>query len=64
FFHFKKIPVKCFVILDTVPHRHYSILAREVAWVALCVLGFGEGEYSDSKYARASNRLFEKCAEE
>ncbi|KAJ3851104.1 hypothetical protein EV368DRAFT_74789 [Lentinula lateritia] len=64
FFHFKKMPVKYFVILDTVPHRHHSILAREVAWVALCVQGFGEGEYSDSKYARASNRLFEKCAEE
>ncbi|KAJ4469543.1 hypothetical protein J3R30DRAFT_1566854 [Lentinula aciculospora] len=64
FFRFKKMPVKYFVILDTVPHRHHSILARNVAWVAFCVQGFGEGEYSDSKYVRASNRMFNQRAEE
>ncbi|KAE9403025.1 hypothetical protein BT96DRAFT_917811 [Gymnopus androsaceus JB14] len=64
FFHFKKMPVKYFVILDTVPHRHHSILAKHVAWTALCTHGFGEGEYSNRKYARASDVMFQKRAEE
>ncbi|KAF9066127.1 hypothetical protein BDP27DRAFT_1330993 [Rhodocollybia butyracea] len=64
FFHFKKMPVKYFVILDTTPHRHPFYLAREVAWVALCVQGFGEGECSDIKYAKASDKMFQKRAEE
>jgi len=58
------MPVKYFVILDAVPNRHHSFLARKVAWVALCAQGFGEGEYSERKYARASDTMFLKCAKE
>ncbi|KAG1722902.1 hypothetical protein EDB19DRAFT_1954289 [Suillus lakei] len=64
FFHFKKFPVKYIVILDTVPNRHHSILARNVAWAALCARGYGEGGIEMRKYARASDKLFQKRAEE
>lgn len=64
FFHFKKFPVKYIVILDTVPNRHHSILARNVAWAALRARGYGEGEYEERKYARASDKFFQKRAEE
>ncbi|KAG0697488.1 hypothetical protein DFH29DRAFT_945996 [Suillus ampliporus] len=64
FFRFKKFPVKYIVILDTVPNRHHSILARNVAWAALCARGYGEGRIEMRKYARASDKLFQKRAEE
>ena len=35
FFHFKTFPVTYFVILDTVPFRDQSVLARNVSWAAL-----------------------------
>ncbi|EDR07341.1 uncharacterized protein LACBIDRAFT_298402 [Laccaria bicolor S238N-H82] len=43
FFHFKKMPVKYFVILDTSPGREVTLLAREVAWAALRAQGLGGG---------------------
>jgi hypothetical protein len=64
FFSVKKFPVKYFVILDTVPYRDRSILARNVAWAALCAGGYGQGEYDLHKYAIASDKLFQKCASE
>ncbi|KAG1769115.1 hypothetical protein EV702DRAFT_1142374 [Suillus placidus] len=64
FFRFKKFPVKYIVILDTVPNRHHSILAMNVAWAALRAQGYGEGEYELWKYARASDKLFQKRAKE
>ncbi|KAG2143575.1 hypothetical protein DEU56DRAFT_791361 [Suillus clintonianus] len=64
FFRYKKFPVKYLVILDTVPNRHHSILARNVAWAALRARGYGEGEYGVLKYAKASDELFQKRAEE
>lgn len=64
FFHFKKMPVKYFVILDTSLGREVSFLAREVAWAALRAQGLGKGEYEPRKYAEASDILFQKCAEQ
>lgn len=64
FFRFKKMPVKFFVIIDTVPGRHVSKLAREVAWAALRAKGLATGGYSLLKYARASDVLFQKSADE
>ncbi|KAG2143585.1 hypothetical protein DEU56DRAFT_242494 [Suillus clintonianus] len=64
FFHFKKFTVKYIVILDTVPNRDHSILARNVAWAALRARGYGKGEYEGQKYARASDELFQKRAAE
>ncbi|KAG2089345.1 uncharacterized protein F5147DRAFT_726085 [Suillus discolor] len=64
FFRFKNFPVKYIVILDTVPNRHDSVLAMNVAWAALRARGYGEGEYEVLKYARASDKLFQKRAEE
>ncbi|RDB30516.1 hypothetical protein Hypma_007277 [Hypsizygus marmoreus] len=64
FFHFKKFPVKYIVILDTVPNRHHPILARHVAWAALCAQGYATGEYESSKYCRAYDKLFEARAKE
>ena len=64
FFRFKSFPVKYFVILDTVPSRHYGHLARNVAWAALRARGYGEGEYALRKYVIASDKLFQDCAEE
>ena len=64
FFRFKSFPVKFFVILDTVPNRDYGHLVQNVAWAALCARGYGEGEYTLRKYARASDKLFQDCAEQ
>lgn len=64
FFHFKKMPVKYFVVLDTSPGRDVSFLAREVAWAALRAQGLGRGEYEPQKYAEASDILFQKSAEQ
>ncbi|KAG1789732.1 uncharacterized protein HD556DRAFT_1243442 [Suillus plorans] len=64
FFRFKNFPVKYIVILDTVPNRHHSVLAMNVAWAALRAQGYGEGEYELLKYTRASGKLFQKRAEE
>ncbi|KAF9233643.1 hypothetical protein BU15DRAFT_79892 [Melanogaster broomeanus] len=64
FFRYKKFPVKYFVILDTVPNRDHSVLARNVAWAALRARRYGEGEYDLRKYAIASDKLFQKCANE
>lgn len=64
FFRFKSFPVKYFVILDTVPNREYGHLVTNVAWAALCARGYGEGECTLRKYARASDKLFQDCAEE
>jgi hypothetical protein len=64
FFRFINFPVKYIVILDTVPNRHHSILAMNVAWAALRAQGYGEGEFESRKYARASDNLFQKRAAE
>ncbi|KAG2744884.1 hypothetical protein P692DRAFT_201105309, partial [Suillus brevipes Sb2] len=64
FFRFIKFPVKYIVILDTVPNRHHSVLAKNVVWAALRAQGYGEGEFESRKYARASDNLFQKRAEE
>ena len=64
FFHFKKFPVKYFAIIDPIPDRHHIFLAQQLAWVALRVKGYGRGEYEASKYARASDTFFNKCAAE
>jgi hypothetical protein len=64
FFRFKKFPVKYIVILDTVPNRHHSVLAKNVAWAALRAQGYGEGEFESRKYARASDKFFQKRAKE
>jgi hypothetical protein len=64
FFHFKKTHVKYFVIIDTVPGRHVSHLARGVAWAALRAQKLATGEYDLRKYARASDVLFKKRADE
>ncbi|KAJ3542751.1 hypothetical protein NMY22_g3395 [Coprinellus aureogranulatus] len=60
FFRFKTFPVRYFVVLDTVPKRHPSIALRNVAWAALRAGKYGSGEYTDSKYHRASDKLFEE----
>ena len=63
FFRFKTFPVTYFVILDTVPYRDISVLARNVSWAALKAGGYGEGEYTLRKYAVASDKLFERSAQ-
>ncbi|KAJ3527550.1 hypothetical protein NMY22_g9739 [Coprinellus aureogranulatus] len=60
FFRFKTFPVRYFVVLDTVPKRHPSIVLRNVAWAALRAGKYGSGEYTDSKYHKASDKLFEE----
>jgi hypothetical protein len=45
-----------------VPNRDYGHLVQNVAWAALCARGYGEGEYTLRKYARASDKLFQDCA--
>ncbi|KAF9231638.1 hypothetical protein BU15DRAFT_55901, partial [Melanogaster broomeanus] len=50
--------------LDTVPNRDHSILVREIVWAALCAGGYGRGKYGARKYAIASNKLVQKCANE
>ncbi|KAG9311910.1 hypothetical protein JVU11DRAFT_8171 [Chiua virens] len=64
FFRFKTFPVTYFVILDTVPFRNKSVLARNIAWAALRAGGYAEGEYTVHKYAVAADKLVEKCAME
>ena len=64
FFRFKAFPVTYFVILDTVPFRDPSVLARNVSWAALRAGGYAEGEYALRKYAAASDKLLEQCAQE
>lgn len=64
FFRYKTFPVTYFVILDTVPNRDRSVLARNVSWAALRARGYAEGEYTLRKYAVASDKLFEECANE
>ncbi|THU90942.1 hypothetical protein K435DRAFT_727758 [Dendrothele bispora CBS 962.96] len=64
FFHFKRFPVKYFIIIDVHPGRDVCHLAREVAWAALRAQGLAEGEFKIRKYARASDQLFRKCSSE
>jgi len=64
FFRFKTFPVTYFVILDTVPYRDRSVLARNVSWAALRAGGYAEGEYTLRKYAAASDKLLEQRAQE
>ncbi|KAF9473999.1 hypothetical protein BDN70DRAFT_866830 [Pholiota conissans] len=64
FFHFKKFKVKYIVIMDMLPNRHHRFLAQGVAWAALRAQGYAKGEYTERKYAAASNDLFDKCAKE
>ncbi|KAF8429445.1 hypothetical protein L210DRAFT_3508516 [Boletus edulis BED1] len=64
FFRFKTFPVTYFLILDTVPYRDQSVLARNVAWAALRAGGYADGEYTLRKYAVASDKLFARCARE
>ncbi|KAF8555601.1 hypothetical protein OG21DRAFT_1496168 [Imleria badia] len=64
FFRFKTFPVTYFVILDTVPYRARSVLARNVSCAALRARGYAEGEFTLSKYAAAADRLLEQRAEE
>jgi hypothetical protein len=64
FFHFKKFPVKYFAVIDPVPNRHHKFLAQQLAWTALRVKGYGEGEYDAKKYPKASDAFFDKCAAE
>ena len=62
FFHFKKFPVRYFVVLDGVPNRHGSELIRNVAWAALRAGGYAAGELTTQKYYKASDKLFEEKA--
>ncbi|KAI9455505.1 hypothetical protein HD554DRAFT_2324338 [Boletus coccyginus] len=64
FFRFKTFPVTYFVIVDAVPSRDKSVLARNVSWAALRAGGYAEGEYTLRKYAAASDKLLEQCAQE
>jgi len=64
FFHFKKFKVKYFVVIDPIPNRHHKFLAQQLAWTALRVKGYGEGEYDVKKYAKASDTFFDQCAAE
>lgn len=64
FFRFKTFPVTYFVILDAVPYRDDSVLARNVAWAALRAGGYADGEYTLRKYAVASDKLLDRCSEE
>jgi len=63
-FSFKTFPVTYFVILDTLPNRDRSVLARNVSWAALRAGGYAEGEYTLRKYAVASDKLCEQRAQE
>ncbi|KIO10499.1 hypothetical protein M404DRAFT_13717 [Pisolithus tinctorius Marx 270] len=64
FFRFKTFPVKYLVVLDAIPNRDHSHLARNLAWAALCAKGYGEGEYTLRKYAEAGDKVVNDCAEE
>ncbi|KAF8555603.1 hypothetical protein OG21DRAFT_1438531 [Imleria badia] len=63
FFRYKTFPVTYFVIVDTVPNRDISVLARNVSWAALRAGGYAEGEYTLRKYAVASDKLFDWCSQ-
>ena len=63
-FSCKTFPVTYFVILDTVPSRDPSVLARNVSWAALRARGYAQGEYTLRKYAAASDQLLEQCVQE
>lgn len=60
----KTFPVTYFVILDTIPYRDRSVLARNVSWATLRAQGYAEGKYTLAKYALTSDTLFERCARE
>ncbi|KAK0469490.1 uncharacterized protein EV420DRAFT_1258562 [Desarmillaria tabescens] len=62
FFHFKKFPVKYFVIMDAEPNRQVSHLARNVAWAAFRAQGRVTGSYGAELYARASDKLVQEHA--
>ncbi|KAF9471800.1 hypothetical protein BDN70DRAFT_998483 [Pholiota conissans] len=64
FFCFKKFKVKYIVIMDVTPNRHHLFLSQGVAWAALRAQGYAKGEYTERKYADASNEFFDKCAKE
>jgi hypothetical protein len=64
FFHFKKFPVKYFVILDATPGRHVHHIVRLVAWAAFRALKLVNGEYNLQSYHKASDAFFQKHASE
>ena len=66
FFSFKPetFRVRYIVILDAVPGRHVNVLARRVAWAALCAGDYGSGGLTMQKYFTASDELYSKCAKE
>lgn len=64
FFRFKTFPATYFVVLDSVPYRDKSVLARNVSWAAPRAGGHAEGEYTLRKYAIASDKLFDRCSQE
>ncbi|KAI6113508.1 hypothetical protein EV401DRAFT_2074373 [Pisolithus croceorrhizus] len=63
-FRLKTFPVKYLVVLDAIPNRDHSHVARNLAWAALCARGYGEGEYTLQKYAEAGDRAVDERAEE
>jgi hypothetical protein len=62
FFHFKKFPVRYFVVLDSVPNRHGADLIRNVACAALRAGGYAAGDLATQKYYKASDKLFQEKA--
>ena len=66
FFRFKKFPVRYIAIIDPIPNRPFTMLIQNVAWVALCAQGYGNGnyDYDERRYAIASDKLFAKRVEE
>ena len=64
FFRFKKFPVRYFVVLDSVANRHGAFLIQNVAWAALRARKYATGEFTTSKYEKASDRLLEDQAEQ
>lgn len=63
-FRFKTFPVKYLLVLDAIPNRDHSHLARNLAWAALCARGYGEGEYTLDKYTKAGDKAVNERAEE
>ncbi|KAI0057396.1 hypothetical protein BV25DRAFT_1437724 [Artomyces pyxidatus] len=63
-FHFKKFPVKYFVIVDATPNRDGTELGKEVAWAAMRARGFAKGAKTSIKYIRASDNVLKKRSEE
>ncbi|KAK7462322.1 hypothetical protein VKT23_007923 [Stygiomarasmius scandens] len=64
FFYSKRFPVKYFVIMDAVPGRSITYLARDVAWAALRAQGLAKGNCNFWKFARAADQLKQKHTEE